>query len=701
MSDLFPLGSQDFGRLGRLRDPYANLQIDDLDDTSPPEGGEQPFYVGTAVGAPRLRLVFGVVAALLLVAVTAAANLQLRQGAAYASISEGNRTRLEALPTERGVIYDRAGVPLVRNTSSFSAVLNPVDLPKEISARQAVIGRLASILDVAPLDIERRLWDYDVRRSDRVVVAENLTHEQAVRLEVESSDLPALSLATELRREYLGTGETPSLSHLLGYVGRVSQEDLSANKEYLNTDSVGKTGLEKRYEGVLRGRYGESRVEVDATGRLKKEIASDPGIPGRDLRLTVDYALQRDVEKLLADGIKASGAKRGAAIVMDPRTGDLLALVGLPAYDANLFSGGIGAEDYRKLAEDKDRPLFERAFKGTLPSGSTFKPVVAAAALAEGLISANTTVMSTGGLRYGRWLFPDWKAGGHGATNVAKAIAESVNTFFYVIGGGNDLYPNIKPLGPDLIAAYARKFGFGEPTGIDLPGEASGLVPTPQWKKETRSEQWYIGDTYHVAIGQGDVMVTPLQIARMTAVFANGGQLVDPRLVRGTGGEGGGETFKPVVDNPQVVSADVVETVRRGMRQTVTSGSARSFASLPWAIAAKTGTAQWNSKKPNHAWFTSFGPYDDPEIVVTVIIEEGGEGSSSAAPVARAIYQRYFTGKLWTVQPTQSAAAAAAEEEPPVETAAPVADGTPQPEGTPVQPPTPPPAVDDFGGAAP
>jgi penicillin-binding protein 2 len=357
--------------------------------------------------------------------------------------------------------------------------------------------------------------------------------------------------------------------------------------------------------------------------------------------------LQRDVETLLQQGLEKVKSGRGAVIVMNPNNGELLALVSLPSYDNNDFAKGISSMEYSDLVANTDRPLFPRATSGLLPSGSTFKLIVAATALAEGIISPSTSIVSTGGVRVGRWFFPDWKAGGHGVTNVTKAIAESVNTFFYVIGGGNDAFPNIHPLGIARIAEYARKFGLGKRTGVDLPNESEGFVPTPEWKEEQRNESWYVGDTYHVAIGQGDILVTPIQVARYTAVFANGGHLTTPRLVSSIIGPAGQETVLPSsLSAEPIVSPTVVKSIREGMRQAVTQGSARSLNVPGWNVAAKTGTAQWHPTKEPHAWFTSFAPFDKPEIVVTVVVEEGGEGSGVGAAVAKAIYTRYFTGKL-------------------------------------------------------
>jgi penicillin-binding protein 2 len=292
--------------------------------------------------------------------------------------------------------------------------------------------------------------------------------------------------------------------------------------------------------------------------------------------------------------------------------------------------------------ENPDQPLFNRAISGEYPSGSTIKPVVAAAALQEGLITAGTSFVSSGGIRINEWFFPDWKAGGHGITDVRKAIAQSVNTFFYIIGGG---YGDFTGLGPKKLKEYMEKFGLNNKTGIDLPGERVGFVPDPEWKWATKNEQWYIGDTYHVSIGQGDLLVTPLQVANYIAAVANGGTLYRPHLAK--------KIVDPAVQKdsdilPEVLDSNFVDPkniqiVREGMRQTVVSGSARSLSNLPIAVAGKTGTAQWGTDKANHAWFTSFAPYENPEISVTILIEEGIEGSTVAVPIARDFYQWWAT----------------------------------------------------------
>ena len=316
-------------------------------------------------------------------------------------------------------------------------------------------------------------------------------------------------------------------------------------------------------------------------------------------------------------------------------------MVSLPAYNNNLFAKGIGQEDYNILINHPDNPLFNRAISGEYPSGSTIKPVWVAAALEERVVSENTTFLSTGGISIGQWFFPDWRAGGHGRVDARRAIAESVNTYFYNIGGG---YEGFQGLGVDRLVNYGKLFGLGKQTGIDLAGEASGFLPSRAWKEEYKGESWYIGDTYHFAIGQGDLLTTPLQVAMFTSVFANGGKLYRPHFIKEilTGND---EPFGQANNEPVregFISPYNIHVIREGMRQTVTAGSARSLQIIPAKVAGKTGTAQWSSKHDTHAWFTGFAPYDNPELAITILIEEGGEGSDAAVPVVREYLKWYF-----------------------------------------------------------
>lgn len=601
--------------------------------------GERSGYLGTSLSKRRLIIFFGVVFLGLSALAARAGYLELIEGESYRTLAEGNRIRVVPIESERGIIYDRNGRILARNIPDFTLTITPADLPQEKEERDRLIVRLAEMLELTPVEIERELSRHSPSTTSAVPIRENLDYDKALLLDVQSGTLPGVTLGLGTKREYLldmpeRSSPVTSLSHILGYLGRINEREYDERRDrgYLPTDSVGKTGIEASYEDYLRGVYGKKQIEVDAFGREQQVLAQKDAIEGRDLTLSIDMRLQAEAERIIRTSAGLNGPGRGAAVAMDPRTGEILALVSWPAYDANLFSGGISQKDFTALIEDENRPLFPRAVSGTFPPGSTLKLMVAAAALNEGIADPATSFISSGGIRIGQWFFPDWKFGGHGVTNVVKAISESVNTYFYAIGGG---WESFDGLGVERLGSYLRRFGLGSPLGIDLPGEASGFVPTIEWKEEAKGEPWYIGDTYHLAIGQGDVLVTPLQVASWTATFANGGDLVRPTLVK---------RDEPHILSAEVVPPDVVATVRRGMRETIIGqrGSARGLQTSFVEIAGKTGTAQWRQGEPNHAWFTGFAPYDDPEIVVTVLIEAGGEGSSVGAPTAREIIETWM-----------------------------------------------------------
>lgn len=600
-------------------------------------------YIGLAVSKRRITAFFVGVLVCVSLIFARVAQMQVIDGQHYRNLADGNRTRIEWVPSERGVIYDRQGRELVRNNPRFNLTVTPSDLPYDQAARQQIILRLADLLEIGPIEIENRL-NADRSSAQAVVVAEGLDHQKAVLAAIESANTGAVQLSVDTQRYYEFTDELPSLSHVLGYLGRVTEREAEDQPERsLPTDMIGKTGLEKTYERQLRGYYGQRRVEIDAVGRRKEVVFEETGVDGHSLRLALDLDAQRAAETFLRDSLELYGKERGSMIVMKPDTGEVLALVSWPGFDANDFSSGISLKDYQSLISDPNRPLFPRAIGASLPSGSTFKLAVAAAALDTGLVSRWTSVLSTGGISVSIWNFPDWKAGGHGPTNVIKAIAESVNTYFYAVGGG---WGDIVGLGAEKMMEYAARFGLGSPTGIDLPGEGSGFLPSKEWKEEVKGERWYIGDTYHLAIGQGDLLVTPVQIAAMTAAFANYGHRVTPRLVQALVGDDGQEISTLVAPSQEKLASDeAIKVVREGMRQAVTVGSARSLSLLPVEAAAKTGTAQWGRNKSPHAWFTSFAPYDEPELVVTVMIEEGEGGSISAAPVARRFYDWWYSGR--------------------------------------------------------
>lgn len=597
-------------------------------------------FLGLALSRRRLFCAAIFILLLILIVVGRLTYLQLWQGEHYHLLAEGNRLRQKPIPAERGLIYDRRLTPLTFNIPNFTLNLTLQDLPADETQREETLKQIADLSQVSLEEIKNKIEEFRSFGYRSIAIRHDLDRPTAILLTVAAANLPGLEIETANRRQYPLTGpdETTSLSHLLGYTGKATRDDLILHPGYLPTDSLGKAGLEKFYEKDLRGVYGKKGIETDALGKEKNVVAKEPPQAGKNLILTVDLAAQKKLEEILAGQLRTSGQKRGTAIALDPRNGEILALVNLPAFDNNLFSRGLSAEEYQKLLIDPDAPLFSRAWTGSYPSGSAIKPFIAAAALNEGLISRQTSFLSSGGLQVNRWFFPDWKAGGHGQTNVVKALAESVNTFFFIIGGG---YRDFPGLGLEKITEYLKKFGFANTSGLDLPNENAGFIPSREWKEDAKKENWYIGDTYNLAIGQGDLLVSPLQIANATAILANGGVFYQPRLVKTIVDPASGEKtdLQPVILESSVLPDSILKIVREGLRAAVTSGSARSLAALPIVAAGKTGTAQWSKKRPSHAWFTGYAPADRPEIVLTVLIEEGGEGSQTAVPVAYRFFE--------------------------------------------------------------
>ena len=594
---------------------------------------------------PKIIFVLALFMAIILARV---AWLQIIKGDYYYNLAEGNRIRIARIEANRGIIYDSSNRPLVRNVANFLLYFVPADLPENEQEKRSIIERLSQILGtLSPADIENILTAVKPKSLESyqpLFVTDNIEYNKAMLLYLESDKMPGVYLSNKTKREY--NLSSLSLSHILGYTSKINQAELDKyGSEYLPIDYIGKTGIENFWENELKGQSGKKQIEVDALGKEKKIINQLAGADGHNLVLSIDIDLQKKLEETITNALKKSKLNKACAIALDPNNGEILALVSLPSYNNNLFARGITNDEYQALVSHPDQPLFNRCTSGEYPSGSTIKPVLAAAALEEGIINENTSFISTGGLRVGEWFFPDWKVGGHGVTNVRKAIAESVNTFFYYIGGG---YGDFVGLGIDRMVRYEKIFGLGKQTGIDIIGEAKGFLPTKDWKETIKGERWYVGDTYHAAIGQGDITVTPLQVANYTAVFANGGLLYRPHFIRQVLSSDDKiirqVDHKPIKSN--VVSSENIKIVREGMRQTVAAGSARSLASAPVAVAGKTGTAQWSSNKPNHAWFTGFAPYDKPQIVITILIEQGGEGSSVAVPIAREVLEWYFSNKV-------------------------------------------------------
>jgi len=599
-------------------------------------------YLGKSINEDKLRWLIIIIVLGLIIILGKIFYIQVINGAEYRVLAEGNRIRLRPIPSERGIIFDRNGKQLVQNIPSFSLAIIPQDFPNDTEKRQIIISKIAAISSVPEEDIKKILEKYHNYSYESIVIKENLDYETALKLYIQNADLPGVLVESGNKRDYIythsdnSTSTVSSLSHILGYLAKIDEKELAnlQNQGYLLSDNIGKTAIEKVYETDLRGQYGKKKIEVNALGKEQNVIAEEPPLPGKNLFLTIDLEAQRELENLIKKKSEQIGKKRIAAVAMNPQNGEILAMVSWPSFDNNLFSGGIKTDEYQKLINNPDKPLFNRVIGGTYPSGSVAKFVVAAAALQEGIITAETSVLSVGGIYVGKWFFKDWKVGGHGRTNVFSAIASSVNTFFYYIGGG---YKDFEGLGIERLTKYMRIFNLGEKTGIDLPGEDTGFVPSPDWKKQTKNEIWYIGDTYNLSIGQGDLLVTPLQVAEWTAAIANDGNLVTPHLNYQI--EDPIKNINTTVNLPfkktGIVSAETANTIRKAAQSCVTNGSCRLLTTLPFTSGGKTGTAQWSSTKDTHAWFTAFAPYENPKIVITVLIEEGGEGGIVSIPIAR------------------------------------------------------------------
>lgn len=566
-------------------------------------------------------------------------QVQLLEGWVHRASAEENRISIKEIDAPRGLIYDRNGEMLVRNVPTFSIYVIPSELPESADALDALVQTLSSELEMPAQDITARIEQGSRDYFEPIVLKEGLEYTEAVRHYVRLRNLSSVQLLVQARRDYVGG---PTFSAMLGYMGKFSsREDYASYKDqgYSFGDRIGKTGLELYYEDALRGKKGKQRIEVDVYNNEQKLIAQTEALAGSHLVLGIDASLQRVLQASLDKAISENGNVGGAAVAIDPRNGELRAVVSSPSYDNNAFANGIDAATYAKLRDDPRKPLFARAWSGTFPSGSTIKPFWAAAGLAEGTINRSTTVLSTGAIFVGPWRFPDWKVGGHGRVNVVEAIGWSVNTFFYALGGG---YEQVRGVGVELLKHYGELFGFNSTTGVDLPGEASGFLPDPEWKKNTKGEPWYIGDTYLMSIGQGDVLVTPLQMAVATAAIANGGTYYKPHVVSSIKTGDDEHPVEPTVVRQHIVDPAHVEIVREGMRYTVTNGSAKRMQELSIPTAAKTGTAQFDSSDDTHAWFTAFAPYDHPELVIAIIIEKGGQGSTTALPVAQDAFRQYF-----------------------------------------------------------
>jgi penicillin-binding protein 2 len=563
-------------------------------------------------------------------------HFQIIEGKTFSNLSEENRFKIYSVQAQRGIIYDKDKVQLIFNVPAFDLLCEKKQLPQDFAKRQAVISQVARIIEKEPEIVKQQI---ESSSDSSIKIFENLPHSAIIVLEARAEEFPGFVVVDNTIREYK---DGPVFSHIIGYKREVG----------------GAAGLESFYDEALRQKGGEILSERDAEGNIiSKKIVSLPE-SGNSLILHIDSGLQKKIQEALGTGMKKVGSKAGVGVAIDPKTGGVLAMVSLPNYDNNLFSQTMSVEQWQELSQDTTYPMLNRAVSGTYPTGSTIKPLIASAALEEKIIFPKKKIHCTGEIKIENilwpdqepefWIYRDWSI--HGLTDVRKAIAESCNVFFYTIGGGSK---NFKGLGVERIKKYLNLFGWGEKTNIDIPSEKSGLVPCPEWKKEYFagtgvSTIWGRGNTYYLSIGQEYVLATPLQLAMSSASIANKGILYEPRVVKEIIDANGVEQkIEPKIIRQDFINKENLEVVRQGMRQTVTGknspqASAVLLNTLPVNAGAKTGTAQTGKKGYYHNWVTVFAPYENPEIVLVIMIEYVEGDQVVVLPVAKQILEWYF-----------------------------------------------------------
>ena len=602
--------------------------------------------------APRPRWSARMVAAagvvLIMVGVLAVklAQLQVYDSMALAGLARANTVHRVVLQADRGIIYDRHGAPLVQNTPVWNLQIVPGDLPVDARQRGSELAAIATLTGQPENQLESSLGSADPFAPLRV--GPDLTDAQVLSINERLPDLPGVSIAQHAVRTY---AEPLIFGHVIGYVGPLDDSDVVRLKPlgYQPDEVVGKVGVEAGLESLLRGTDGWADVEVDARGQVVKTIAIQPPVAGHSVYLTLDASLQRATAQALASGLRRDHKTAGASVVLDPQSGEILAMVSLPAYDTNLFTHGISRADYNRLVTDPDRPLLNRAIAGQYAPGSTFKMVTATAGLQEGKITPQTMLGCPSYLSYGGWVYHNWASWNLGYMNVAKALAVSCDTFFYQVAA---------MVGDVTLARYARAFGFGQAKTIEMPGAQPGLVPDRIWKQlqceapDLNSDacRWTLGDTITFGIGQSALLTTPLNQAVYVAALANGGAVLQPTLVHQVADASGHllTTHERQLADTVPASAATLQTVREGMREEINRPYNMNYwfraAGVPADGGGKTGTAQWGGSGlnlPTHAWFVCFAPYTQPDIALSIFVEQGELSEVEAAPIGVQIMKFY------------------------------------------------------------
>ncbi|MCU4489290.1 penicillin-binding protein 2 [Acinetobacter ursingii] len=589
----------------------------------------------------RIFFAIGLVCCCLLLLLSRYAYLQIVHYDEFSTASDKNRIRLQPLAPARGYIYDRNGVLLADNYPVFTATLSKAD----IEDMDGTVAQLIPILNLSQEDVDRfKSRIKTARKTERVSIKLNLTETDIAKFSEVKYKFPGVRIETQMTR-YYPHGDL--FAHVIGYVGRINDKELkSINSDiYAGTNLIGKIGVEKTYEDLLHGTPGYESIEADAHGNVLRHLGRKESTRGNDLYLSIDYGLQVVAAEQLAD-------KRGAIVAIDPRTGEILALVSSPSFNPNLFVTGISSTDYNALRDNLDQPLYNRAVQGAYPPGSTIKPMEAMGGIHYGLVDWATTINDPGyfHLPGDSHKFRDWKKTGHGVVNMHKAIIQSCDTYFYVLS---------YQMGIERMNDWMRQFGFGEKTGVDLPSESTGLYPSPEWKLRTRKSKWLKGETISVSIGQGAFTATPLQLAMATAITANHGAHVTPHVLRATRG-----AKKYEVHNAPDGKINFNGTeqdwlnMRDAMIDVVQSGTGRGIRTPLYQIAGKTGTAQVKSiaqgkrynesiltqRQLDHGLFVGFAPAENPEIAIAVVWENGRHGGS-AAQLAKPVFDYWLVNR--------------------------------------------------------
>jgi penicillin-binding protein 2 len=577
-------------------------------------------------------------------------HLQIREGPYYRDLSENNRTRQVLLEPARGLIYDRHGVLLANNVPSFSLYVTLED----VKDREVLVEQLADLLGLDPALIRKKLGGKGGKLLPRKI-KDRMTLRDAMLVESHRLDLPGVMVEVESQRNYPG-GVTAA--HLLGYVGEISPEQLEKPEfSGLHQGSiVGQYGVEKSFDRHVRGQAGQKNVEVDALGHEKRAAVVEKPQAGNDLYLTIDVRLQKVAEELL-------GQEYGAIVALDPTSGDILAMASRPGFDPNVLSRELTPKQWVEIVQDEGRPLNNRASQGQYPPGSTFKVPMAVAALETKTMAPSSTVFCNGGYQFGKRIYHDWKASGHGAVDLHTALVHSCDVYFYTVG---------QRMGIDVMAEFGKEFGLGQGTGVELPSERAGIMPSTAWKQKAKNEPWLPGETVSAAIGQGYVTVTPLQMASLIGTVANDGVNYRPRLVQAVMDRVTGNLQElPAVPRGKIkAKPETFRIIKEALADVVTKGTATRAKSSLVTIGGKTGTAQVAAlrtgpeenipkKFRDHAWFIAFAPVESPKIAVAVLAEHMGHGGSAAAPLAKELIETYM--KLAPQAPMVSSNASKAE----------------------------------------